>query len=62
MTEKDLIQKIYEKCRYNISLSAEDLDAMPEAFEYGQLKGIHDTAYEMLSIIDKFYNKEDADQ
>jgi len=61
MTEQELIKKIYETCQYNVSLNAEDIDPMPEAFEYGKIEGIHNTAYEMLVIIDKFYNQKDAD-
>lgn len=59
MNDQQLIKEIYEKCRYNISLTAEDLDPVPKAFEYGQLRGVHDTAYEVLALIDK-QNSKDA--
>jgi len=61
MDEKQLIKEIYDKCRYNVSLSADDLDAMPEQYEHGKVDGIHNASYQIIYMIEDYWREKGVD-
>jgi len=57
MTEQELLQKIYDECTYFTGLNASDLNPMPEQYEHGKIDGIHDTAYAVIEMIEKYHRE-----